>query len=186
MVPDVPRLAFEELDEALKSRLAARVQRLGYLGEFFQSTAHLPTPLGHFIDYTESLKALAPKNLCEVAIISVAQMRGNAYELHQHERLCLKSGFSRDWIAAVEACEPDATDLLAPTERAVQTYAMAVVRQDPDASMLRFGELVGLLGVDTALALMMIVGRYVAHSAMIDSLGIKANVKSIWAPDFEG
>lgn len=36
----IPRLSFEELRADIAGSLAAKVQRLGYLGEFFAATAH--------------------------------------------------------------------------------------------------------------------------------------------------
>lgn len=52
----IPRLEMEELEPALRDTLRARVDRLGYLGEFFKCTGHAPDVLRHFMEMTESLK----------------------------------------------------------------------------------------------------------------------------------
>ena len=54
---------------------------------------------------------------------------GNAYELHQHERLSVKRGFGEDWVAAVERLSPDDALLLSDEERAVQRLVMAMVER---------------------------------------------------------
>ncbi len=38
-------MGFDDLDPALREVLRARVERLGYLGEFFQCAAHQPAAL---------------------------------------------------------------------------------------------------------------------------------------------
>lgn len=63
LVAPVP---FEELPEPLRGELAARVERLGYLGGFFSVAAHQPDPLLHFNRFTESLKDGLPGRLSEV------------------------------------------------------------------------------------------------------------------------
>ena len=96
------RLAFEQLTPDLQSALAPRVERLGYLGDFFQHAAHAPDVLLHFVRMTEALKKALPDRLTETVALTIAVKSGNDYEKNQHERLSEKLGFSRDWIKAID------------------------------------------------------------------------------------
>ena len=93
MSDQIPRLSASEMPADLAAFLAPRMKRLGYLGEFFQCTAHQPEALLSFLQFTEHLKHALPDNLTEVTVLSVATVMDNAYERIQHERLALKLGF---------------------------------------------------------------------------------------------
>ena len=82
----------------LRSRLKARVDRLGYLGEFFQVAAHQPEALAGFIAFTEALKEHLDWRLAEVIALTVATETGNAYERVQHERLALTLGMTESEV----------------------------------------------------------------------------------------
>src|SRR3984957_15237513 len=101
MSSKIPRLSAKEMPPALSSFLRPRVKRLGYLGEFFQCTAHQPEALLSFLEYTEHLKHALPNNLTEVVALSIAVLMDNAYERVQHERLSFKLGFSEEWLREV-------------------------------------------------------------------------------------
>ncbi len=55
----IPRLEMEQLAPEVQQTLAARVKRLGYLGEFFKCSGHNPAVLVSFMEMTEALKACA-------------------------------------------------------------------------------------------------------------------------------
>ena len=61
----------------------------------------------------------------EVVALSIAGATGNRYERHQHERLSVRQGQTRDWVAAVNVLAPDAPGPLLDDERAVQRLALA-------------------------------------------------------------
>ena len=103
----IPRLEMNELAPNVQETLAARVKRLGYLGEFFKCSGHNPDVLVSFMEMTEALKEALPDRLTEVGSLTVAGLMGNAYERHQHERLSEKLGFGRDWVASVNRLQPD-------------------------------------------------------------------------------
>ena len=63
MSDKIPRLDFEDLDLDLAKVLEPRVERLGYLGEFFKCTAHQPAALLSFFEFTENSKKGLPKTL---------------------------------------------------------------------------------------------------------------------------
>ena len=124
----IPRLEMTMLAPKVQDALAPRVKRLGYLGEFFKCSGHVPDVLAPFMEMTEALKEALPDALTEVGALTVTTFTGNAYERHQHERLCEKLGFARNWIVAVLNLAPDAPGPLNDTERAVQRLVLAVLR----------------------------------------------------------
>src|SRR5258708_39733101 len=88
----IPRLSREKLHPELEAFLQPRIERLGYLGEFFQCTAHQPEALLSFLEFTDHLKHALPNNLTEVVSLTVAQLMNNRYERVQHERLPANPG----------------------------------------------------------------------------------------------
>src|ERR1700679_2835223 len=101
MSSQIPRLSAKEMPPELATYLRPRVKRLGYLGEFFQCTAHQPKALLSFLEFTEHLKHALPNNFTEIIALSVAVLMKNDYERVQHERLSLKLGFSEEWLREV-------------------------------------------------------------------------------------
>src|ERR1700735_5325140 len=101
MSSQIPRLSAKEMPPELASFLHPRIKRLGYLGEFFQCTAHQPEALLSFLEFTEHLKDALATNLVEVVALSVAMLMDNAYDRVQHERLSLSLGFGEEWLRDV-------------------------------------------------------------------------------------
>jgi hypothetical protein len=132
----IPRLEMNDLAPKVQEALAARVKRLGYLGEFFKCSGHNPDVLVPFMEMTEALKEALPDRLTEIGALTVAGVMGNAYERHQHERLSEKLGFGRQWIAAVNRLNPDASGPLSEDERAVQRLALMRKAVEPGASKI--------------------------------------------------
>src|SRR5205823_5487838 len=81
------------------------VERLNYLGEFFQCTGHQPRALMSFYMLTEDLKETLPDSLTELVALTIAAKMRNAYERVQHERLALKLGFGEEWVREVLSLE---------------------------------------------------------------------------------
>src|SRR4029078_7314627 len=129
MSAKIPRLEMNELAANVQETLAARVKRLGYLGEFFKCAGPHPAVLYSFMEMTEALKEALPDRLTETGSLTVAGLMGNAYERNQHERLSEKLGFGRDWVAAVNRIQPDVPGPMSEEERAVQRLAVAVVER---------------------------------------------------------
>lgn len=99
MSDKIPRLEFEDLDPDLAKVLEPRVERLGYLGEFFKCMAHQPAALLSFYEFTENSKKGLPKRLVELIAPSISTKVGNDYERNQHERLSVRLGFGREWVS---------------------------------------------------------------------------------------
>ncbi len=184
MTARIPRLRFEQLPAPIADGLRAKVERLGYLGEFFAATAHQPEALKAFMDFTDLAKGELDMRLVELLALTVATMKHVAYEKNQHERLAVKLGYSRDWVMAVEALNPDAQTLFNDDERAVQRYVIAAVERDGVDVGSLLQAVVERLGVAGAVAVMFVMGRYTTHAIIVNSLDIKAPVPSIFDDGF--
>ncbi len=185
-MPILKRLSFDELPPELAAALEARVRRLGYFGEFFQCAAHQPEALKAFVDFTELAKAGLPKKLVEVVALSCAGWIGNAYETNQHERLSIRNGFGRDWVRAVQLLAPDGQDAMTAQEQLVQRFVLTTLDSRGKASGGLFDALVATLGDACAVAILLIVGRYVVHGLFVNTLGLAPPVPSIWEDGFQG
>jgi alkylhydroperoxidase family enzyme len=182
----IPRLTFDELAPPLAAVLQARVNRLGYLGEFFRVVGHQPAALQGFVEFTEAAKSALDKRHVEVLALTVASHFGNRYELNQHERLAVRHGFGRDWVAAIEQLAPDTAPLLSDTERLLQRFALSSVRSHGRQGQEEFEQLLDVMGKDAAVAVLLVISRYVAHAYMINLLHIEPPVPSIWDDGFAG
>ncbi len=170
------RIQFDELPAELQMRLQARVERLGYLGEFFQVGAHQPAALAGFIDYTEALKDALPHRLVETIALTAATTTDNSYERVQHERLALKLGFSEAEVRAL--VDPSATlETFSPAERAAATLAREVCAAR-GAACPSYEELEALVGEDVAVGCLMTAVRYLAHATMANTWGLAPPVTS--------
>jgi alkylhydroperoxidase family enzyme len=168
----------EALPSALQVKLHPRVERLGYLGEFFQVAGHQPPAMSAFIDLGEAVAAALPFDLVEVVALTVATLRDNSYELHQHEHLAVARGLDPGWVRDVEACS--ASDgALASTQAAVQSYVVAAVRGHRDTGQ-RLEEVVRAVGETTAVGIVLATARYIAHALVVHSFELAAPVPSIF------
>jgi alkylhydroperoxidase family enzyme len=176
----VPLIDVEELDPQVRRRLQAKIDRLGYLGDFFQLTAHQPEALAAFIDYTDATKKALPDDLAEVVALTVATLTGNDYERHQHERLSIKLGLTKDWVESIERLNPEST-ALTREQRATQRWVLAVLPNHGHGSETEVDALVRTLGPRDAIAVALMCGRYVAHATIANSFGIQPPVASIFS-----
>ena len=186
----IARLGLEELAPELAEKLRARVARLGYLGEFFACAGHQPAALVGFVDFTEALKQALPLRLTQLCALSVAGELGNDYERNQHERLSLRLGLERAWIASVNARDPEARDpdgatRLDATDRAAQRLVLAVVRRGGRDVARELADVVDCVGAEQAVGVLLVIGRYVAHALFVNALEIRPPVPSIFEDGFE-
>lgn len=174
------RLELDELPPALALALQPRVKRLGYLGEFFKCAAHQPEALEAFMKFTEYGKQGLPSALVEVIALSVAGWSANAYERNQHERLCIRSGFSRDWVAAVNELNPERDSAMTAQERALQRLVITILESRGKGATAQFEQIVAALGNSAAIAVLMVIGRYVVHGLIVNTLALSPPVPSIF------
>jgi alkylhydroperoxidase family enzyme len=171
---NLPAIAFEAMPPHLQERIAAQVARLGYVGGFFGLAAHQPAALHAFVDFTEALKDALPFRLTEVVALTVAATLGNDYELDQHLRLCRARGQEEAWIAAVLAEGTAGTGELTATEVAVARLARTCARGADGAPEL--AALVADQGPETAVAVLLLAGRYVAHATVSRAFGLRSPI----------
>lgn len=174
----IPRLPPDAWPPALREQLRSRFERLGYVGEFFQCAAHQPAALSAFVLFTEELKQVLPERIVEVVALTVSTLLDNAYERHQHERLCLKLGFAADWIREVERLLPASATRLTDAESAVQALTLAVVRRHGKDTAAELNAVVEAADAATAMGVLMQIGRYVTHALMVNALNLAPPVLS--------
>ena len=177
----IKRLEFDELTPATQEVLRARVDRLGYLGEFFKCTGHQGDILVPFMEMTEALKKALPDRLTETGALTVARFMENDYERHQHERLSRKLGFDEAWISAVERLSPDDAAEMSDAERAAQRLVLAMLRQRGKGVSAELEAAIDAIGPEGTIALLFLVGRYVTHAMIVNALGLQPPVPSIFA-----
>jgi alkylhydroperoxidase family enzyme len=167
----VEPIRFEELGGELQVLLAPRVERLGYLGEFFQLAAHQPEALVGFVRFSEALKAALPWRLVEIAALTVAGETENDYERVQHERLALKLGMSEEDLGAVLAREVS-PPRFSPAEVATEELALNCARRvgrDGEAAFVALRE---ATDQETAVGVLLVCSRYLAHANFVNTLNM--------------
>ena len=176
----IPRLGMDDLEPQLRETLQARVERLGYLGEFFKCVGHAPDVLRHFMEMTEALKKAVPEKITETVALTIAVKTGNDYERNQHERLSSKLGFGKDWISAVEKIDPENQELLSNQERIVQQFALGAIDRNGNDCQDEFEQVLDVLEISEAIGVLMLVGRYMTHAIAVNTLNLVPPKPSIF------
>lgn len=179
MTTSIPSLRFDELPESIAVLLRGKVERLGYLGEFFARTAHQEAALRTFIEFTDAAKGALDARIVELVALTVARMKDVPYELHQHERLAVKLGFGEDWVRAVERLAPEGP-VLSDAECRIQRYLIHAIEADGHGAGPLLDDMVARIGHEDAVAVMMVMSRYLGHAVMVNSMAIAAPVPSIF------
>src|SRR5262249_29278822 len=172
----------DQMDPRLRHSLAPRVARLGYLGEFFKCAALQPDSLLAFIGFTEALKVALPDRVTELVALTVTTSTGNEYERNQHERLCERMGYDRAWTAAVTR-RGSGPGLLSPAELAIQRLTVSALSSSGRGLSRELTEVVEAVGSAQAMAILMLIGRYWAHSLIANALDLSPPVPSIFTED---
>jgi alkylhydroperoxidase family enzyme len=174
----VEPVGLQDFPTALRERLAPRVERLGYLGDFFTHAAHQPDALLHFYDFTESLKAVIPERIVEIIALTVAADTDAEYERVQHERLALMIGMDAIEVQALAAGALHRFPSFSPAERAAHVLATCVTKRWGHGCGPAFLRLKRLIGEPVAVACLLLAGRYVAHATVANVWGLLAPVPS--------
>ncbi len=180
MPAELPRYQLRDMNPELAAVLRPRVARLGYLGEFFQYTAAQPEALAAFVAFTESAKLGLANDLVEVVALTAAGRLDNEYERNQHEQLCLKLGFDKQWIHAVQELAPAAAPLLDEAQRMVQRFVLQALGDADCDSTSGLTKLSATIGATEAIAVLFLVARYAAHALIVSCLGLDPPVPSIF------
>jgi alkylhydroperoxidase family enzyme len=176
----IPRLEMESLRPDLAAYLEPRVKRLGYLGELFKCAGNAPDVILQFMHFTDALKDALPDRLTELGALTVASYMENRYERHQHERLSKKLGFPLEWIAEVTRLDPAAAQTCTAVEQAAQSYALAALRNRGIGVEQEFDAFAGLVSPAQAMAFALLIGRYVTHAIVVNTLRLAPPVPSIF------
>ena len=182
----IPRLTREKLHPDLQAYLRPRIERLGYLGEFFQCAGHQPEALLSFLEYTDHLKHALPNNLTEIVSLTVAQIMTNSYERVQHERLSLKMGFGENWLREVLTLIGDGQGHMSEQEVLVQRLAMAAINRRGHDITPELEPVVRSIGPAMSIAVLMLVGRYLSHAIIANALNLAPPVPSPLAVETNG
>jgi hypothetical protein len=180
MSADIPRLEFEELTPALQDVFRARVERLGYLGEFFKVMSHAPETMGGFYTITESLKQVLPDNFTEIVSLALSSRLGNLYEQYQNERLSRRLGFSDDWIREALSPVDGADSVFGADEKAVQAFAIAMMERHGQGVEAELDAVLKAIGPEKTVGVMWLVGRTVTHAMISNTLKLDPPVASLF------
>lgn len=167
-------LSFAAVAEPVRSALRPRVRRLGYLGAFFAFAARQPEALHGFHRFTEELKTSVSPDVTDVVALTVAAALRNDYERVQHERLACRRGRTAAWVRAAATGDP-AGELTA-TEEAARALAGRMIAGAGHGVDAELADLTGLVGQDDAVAVLLLIGRYVAHAHVANALSLTAPV----------
>lgn len=179
MTPKAPsRIPFEEMSPELQELLRPRLERLGYIGQFFQVGAHQPHALSAFVGFTEQLKRELEWRLVEVIALTVASQTGNDYERVQHERLAMRLGLDATEVQAVTDGALERSGSFSEAEISAAKLAAGIVHSHGRNCAPESGRLVALLGDAGAVACAMVAARYLAHAAMANTWRLEAPVPS--------
>ncbi len=180
MTRAVRRLDYEELDPSLRDALEPRVRRLGYLGEFFAVAGHQPEALRAFHEFSEALKRALSPELAEAIALTVATELENDYERCQHERLAVNLGFDLAWVAAAEGRAGSDPGSLSESARCARGLALAVIADRGHGASGSLEQAAKQLGEQQAVALLLLIGRFVAHGLVSNSVGLTPPVASVF------
>jgi len=169
-----------EIDEKLRPLLQAMSERVGYFGEFLQFTAHTPTVLHNFFEFTSAMKGLLPDRLNEAIALTVCTELKCTYERIQHERLCERLQLPRGWIAALTGHQLAEPALLEADDLAVRDLALAVIRHSGADVNVELNRVVAQLGSQGAVACLWQTTRFQMIATLVRSLEMSLPVASIF------
>lgn len=176
----IPRIPFEALDAGLRDFLKPTVDRLGYLGEFFQVAAHVPGAIPGFMQFTGAVKAPLSDAQNEVLALTVCGMLEADYERIQHERLSKRLGFAMPWIAAACLRPGSNVSVLAEDERALQVLAQAAVSSHGLRCTDELRSVAKLIGPPKAAAALLQIQRFMGIALMCNALSLELPVRSVF------
>lgn len=173
----IPRITMNDMPPALAEMLRPKVERLGYLGEFFQCAANQPDALMSFMKLTDELKEALPDNVTEIVALTVSNRMSNVYERRQHERLSLKFGFGEQWLRDVLSLG-ESSGSMKPEERLVQQLVLAALKTNGHDAGGELDRVVEAIGAKQAIAVLLLIGRYITHALLVNTLKLAPPVPS--------
>lgn len=175
------RKDWNDLSPAARQILQPRYERLGYLGEFFAVLAHDEKLLISFLQLSDAMRDSLALRDREVLALTISAARKAEYELFQHEQLCLKSGLTAEWVAAVESLDP-ASGELSDDDRDVMQLAVAVEAQQWEQGRIHLARIAQRRGTKAAVDLLVAAGYYLMAVSLEQALDLRSPVPSIFEP----
>ena len=172
-----PRLGFEQLSLSLQETLGPTLKRVGYFGEFFAVLGHNPAALTAFMEYTKAVKAPLSDRQNEVLALIVCTCTGASYERIQHELVCLRLGFSREWIMGLTGRAQPARGLLSQDEEALRMLAVAMLER-PGRLDREFYAVRQQLGDAAALAAVLQIARFQMLACLLQAFDMRLPIGS--------
>ncbi|WP_176244884.1 carboxymuconolactone decarboxylase family protein [Oceanibacterium hippocampi] len=156
------------------------MERLGYFGEFFQVAGHVPESITTFMKFTAAVKAPLSDRQNELLALTVCAALGGDYERIQHERLSVRLGLDKAWIAALTGRADADEDLLTDEDKALRNLALAVVERrgvDVDAELRAVR---ACLDEEKTVAAMLQITRFSLIATLNNAFAMKLPVPSIF------
>ncbi|MBO9376291.1 hypothetical protein GG804_05895 [Sphingomonas histidinilytica] len=175
---NISPLEFAEIGETLQKLFQPTVDRLGYFGDFFRYGSHAPDVLSAFMGLSVALKGAIPDDVNETVALTVCQAMDFPYERIQHERLSVKLGFDREWIAAMVG-RPSAAETT-PLQQAARALSIAIVEGRHDAARDAAEQVASLASPGLAVALLFQATRFMQVCAVGRTLGMQLALPSIF------
>jgi len=171
-------LDFSEIDPGLQAQLQPTVDRLGYFGAFFRYAAHAPQVLSSFMAMSGALKAALPDDINETLALTICSAMDFPYERIQHERLSLKLGFDRDWIALMVGRPSPVSPT--PSQQAARAMGLALAEGRHGAAGEEAERLAGLSSPATAVAALFQATRFMQVCHVGRTLDMRLALPSIF------
>jgi Carboxymuconolactone decarboxylase family len=175
-----PRVVRETLPEPLSAHLGAIEKRLGYLNELFLLQSHVPASVESFMAYTQAVKApLSDRQNELVALAACAVLHAEA-ELIQHERLALRLGLDKAFVAAAEGREGADAAALTPDEHLLRSVVCELIQNMGRGCEPALARLAGAIGAGPAMAVLLQSTRFIMIGVWGHVFEVKLPVPSIF------
>jgi hypothetical protein len=175
-----PRINRESLAEPLASELAAIEKRLGYLNEIFLLQGHVPASISAFLAYTQSVKAPLTDRLNQLVALTACSALDAPAELIQHERLAVRLGMSKEFVATAEGRPGSDGTALTLQEHQVRQVVLQVIANLGRGSEPALAALSQTLGAEQAMAVLLQTTRFLLVAVLYRTFSLTVPVASIF------
>ncbi len=136
----------------------------------YRALGHVPGALDEFRQMGGVLWEQAGMSMREreLAVLTVARTTGSHYEWHQHVRIGLSEGLSREEIKAIGEADLEDFDI---EERALMEYTAGVVEGEVDRGL--HDAMAVHYDTDEIVAVNMLVGMYLTIARAMDALDVE-------------
>jgi hypothetical protein len=115
--------------------------------------------------------------------LSVAVLMGNASDQVQRQQFSLKVGFSEEWLRELLSLVSDGPAIISEQEWLVQQLMFAVTRRAGRNTTPEIEAVTRAIGPAQAIAVLMLIGRYISHALIVNTLKLAPPRMSLPAQD---